>query len=77
MFLAVIILSPVCFSISNPAFLAAKPPFRATPLFSSSPFGFYFFDISVVDASANILRTNSKFVILSRKFSFLNPLNFL
>ncbi len=39
--------------------------------------GFFFFDISVVVASASIFKTNSRFVILSRRFSFFKFLKSL
>ncbi len=70
-------LSPVCFSISILAFFAAVPPALAIFLLFSNPRGFFFFDISVTDASASIFNTNSRLVILSLKFSFFNPLYLL
>ena len=39
---------------------------RATLLFSANPSGFCSFDISVVDASANILSTSSKLLIVNQ-----------
>jgi len=64
-FLSVTIGFPVCFSISNLAFLAALPPLRAISLFYSNPLGCFSFDISVVDALANIFKTNSRLDLLS------------
>ncbi len=55
-------------------FLAMAPPCCATFLLGSSPCGLVALEISVVDTSASILRTNSVFVILSRRLSFFSPL---
>ena len=76
-FLPVIIFLPVLLSISFLALPATLPPSTATYLFSGKSFGFFTFDISVVAVSASIFKTNSKLVILSRKFSFFKSLNFL
>lgn len=46
-------------------------------LLSEKVWGCFSLDISVVETSANIFKTNSRLVILSRKLSFLSPLNFL
>ncbi len=75
-FLPVITLLPVSDSICLRAFPAIVPPSRATVLFSAKFFGSRFFDISVVAVSANIFKTNSRFVILSRRFSFFRPFTF-
>ena len=53
------------------------PPARATAAFSEKDAGFRWRDISVVVASASILSTSSKVVMLSRKFSFVSPFRFL
>ena len=65
---------PVFSSSSCRAFLAMAPPCCATFLLGSSPCGLVALEISVVDTSASILRTNSVFVILSRRLSFFSPL---
>src|SRR3989344_2809785 len=73
----VITLRPVFDSICLRAFPAILPPSLATLLLSSNPFGSRSWDISVVAVSASIFKTSSRFVILSRRFSFLRPFNFL
>ena len=42
-------------------------------LFSSKVCGFAVLEISVVEASASIVKTSSKSVMLSRRFSFVRP----
>jgi len=69
-FLLEIALSPIFFSISVLAVLATLLPLLATFLFAGKPYGLCFLDTSVVKVSANILRANSKLVILSYKFYF-------
>jgi len=46
-------------------------------LFCAKSFGSRFWEISVVAVSASIFKTNSRLVMLSRKFSFLRPFKFL
>ena len=60
-----------------PCISAILPPERATSTFSRKPSGAFCLEISVVVASASILRTNSSVVMLSRRFSFFKPLRFL
>jgi len=43
-------------------------------LFSSNPLGFVTLEISLVAVSANMFRTNSVVLMLSRKLSFFSPL---
>lgn len=62
---------PVLTSISCRALPAIAPPSRAAALLSSKPCGLTALEISVVEASASMFRTSSRFVILSRRFSFL------
>lgn len=69
-----ITLLPSFFSKSFRAIPATEPPFFAILLFSLNVFGVYSLDNSVVDVSANIFNTNSRFVILSRRFSFFKSL---
>lgn len=76
-FFGVITGFPVRFSMACRAFPAIFPPLLATCLFSSKVCGCSFFDISVVVASASMFKTNSKVVILSRRFSFFKPLKVL
>ena len=69
--------TPVCRSIAFRASPATLPPERATSTFSRKPSGAFCLEISVVVASASMLRTNSNVVMLSRRFSFFKPLRFL
>lgn len=64
---------PVSSSKAFRATWATPPPRLATRRFSSNPSGSSRLDISVVVASASMVRTNSKSDILSRRFSFFNP----
>ena len=72
-----IILRPRPCSIFSRATLAALPPCLATRLFSFNPLGLYCLENSAVAASAKVLSANSKLVMLSRRFSFFNPLKCL
>ena len=65
---------PVRSSNSLKAFPAMLPPSLATVLLSSKPCGFSVLLISVVANSPNMLITSSALVMLSRRFSFFNPL---
>jgi len=56
---------------------AITPPCFAMVLFSSRFLGFLSLLISVVLASASMLSTSSRLVILSRRFSFFKPFSFL
>jgi hypothetical protein len=76
-FCALTIFLPVCCSIFFLVSPAISTPFYAIFLFSSNVLGLFSLLISVVVASANIFSTSSRFVILSRRFSFFNPLKFL
>ena len=68
---------PVFCSNSILAFFAMVPPSMAFLIWSLKLFGLFVSYISFVESSASIFRTSSLFVILSRKFSFFNPLNSL
>ena len=68
---------PVFSSISLRVLPAIVPPCFAIVLFSSNVSGSFSLLISVVVASASILSTNSKLVMLSRKLSLFKPLSFL
>ena len=56
-------LCPSCFSISSLVFLATPPPAIATILFSDKVVGLFFFDNSVVNASAKVFTAVSRFVM--------------
>ena len=73
-FLLLTTFRPVLFSNSLNALPAMFPPSLATILLSSKPCGFSVLLISVVANSPNMLITNSALVMLSRRFSFFNPL---
>ena len=76
-FIGEITFLPVFSSISFLVFPAIVPPCFAITLFSQNVLGFFSFEISFVVASANMLRTNSKLVMLSLRFSFFRFLNSL
>jgi len=56
---------------------AIVPPWFAIVRLSSNVSGVFSLDISVVVASASMFKTNSRLLILSRRFSFLSSLNCL
>ena len=56
------------------ATLATVPPRLATLALALKPIGFSFRESSVAEASANEFNSSSTLVILSRRFSFFNPL---
>ena len=68
---------PVFASSCSRATRATSPPSVAHCMFSSKFCGSLALVMLVVESSANILSTNSSFVMLSRKFSFLSPLKCL
>ena len=72
-FFSVITGLPVSASRACRAIPATLPPRLATCLFSSKVCGFAVLEISVVDASASMVSTSSKSVMLSRRFSFVRP----
>ena len=76
-FCAVITGAPVRSSRAFRATPATSPPCRATSILPENPSGLEALEISRVDASASIVKTNSVSLMLSRRFSFFSPLRFL
>ena len=68
------ILFPVWASISRRVFPAIRPPCAATARFAAVVRGFRSFEISVVVASARMLSTSYRLVMLSRRLSVFSHL---